>query len=114
PLCAPCDRIPLQAAGSFITWEARYHFPWKESSHIYAWLFLASTRLQGGPFYPGDSNGFFWLRKLMANTKRDKSNVRNLSTLGWRVLVVWECQVKREPIENVVSKVEAFLSRSSA
>lgn len=38
----------------------------------------------------------FWLPKLMRNRKRDQLQVQFLRDLGWRVLVVWECQTKDE------------------
>lgn len=36
----------------------------------------------------------FWLPKLIRNRKRDQLQVQSLRDLGWRVLVVWECQTK--------------------
>ncbi|MCC6262331.1 MAG: hypothetical protein IT169_02045 [Bryobacterales bacterium] len=33
-----------------------------------------------------------WAPKLARNRERDKSNVKALRRLGWRVLVVWECK----------------------
>jgi len=38
----------------------------------------------------------FWNAKLDKNVERDASVRQQLETLGWRVLVVWECQVKDE------------------
>jgi DNA mismatch endonuclease, patch repair protein len=36
----------------------------------------------------------FWRPKLEGNSVRDKRNVAKLRALGWRVLVIWECQTK--------------------
>ncbi len=36
----------------------------------------------------------YWLPKLAANKERDKRNRRNLRRLGWRYLVIWECELK--------------------
>ena len=36
----------------------------------------------------------FWLPKLARNKVRDAEQVRELKTLGWRVLTVWECELK--------------------
>lgn len=41
------------------------------------------------------SNTAFWLPKLERNKQRDAEQVRALRKLGWRVLVVWECETKR-------------------
>ncbi len=35
----------------------------------------------------------FWLPKLEANKRRDEEVGARLSALGWRYLVVWECEV---------------------
>lgn len=36
----------------------------------------------------------FWEHKLEANRKRDIANLQELLRLGWKVLIVWECQIK--------------------
>lgn len=38
----------------------------------------------------------FWEPKLAKNKARDTKVRRELQKLGWRVMVIWECQVKRE------------------
>lgn len=38
----------------------------------------------------------FWREKFEANRKRDKKNYERLLAAGWRVLVVWECALKRK------------------
>lgn len=49
---------------------------------------------------PG-SNTEYWNRKLDRNAQRDKKNLAALKRLGWRCLVVWECQLKnRERLER--------------
>lgn len=39
------------------------------------------------------SNGDFWNRKFAENVTRDRKNLRRLRRLGWRVVIIWECQV---------------------
>lgn len=41
------------------------------------------------------SNKEFWQAKFEANRARDRRNIAALRKLGWRVIVVWECQVGR-------------------
>jgi DNA mismatch endonuclease (patch repair protein) len=41
------------------------------------------------------SNKKFWMAKLRGNAERDARNDRALRSLGWRVLTVWECDVRR-------------------
>lgn len=36
----------------------------------------------------------FWNSKFEANIERDRRNIEALEKLGWRVLVVWECELK--------------------
>lgn len=49
----------------------------------------------------------FWQPKLEANAERDKEVERRLAELGWKVLIIWECEVKEEAV--LVSRVRAFL-----
>lgn len=45
------------------------------------------------------SNLDYWRPKLEGNVRRDAEKDEALRTLGWRVLVVWECELKTD--ENV-------------
>lgn len=38
----------------------------------------------------------FWQEKLQGNVLRDELNAARLRALGWRVLVVWECELRDE------------------
>jgi len=38
----------------------------------------------------------WWQAKLERNVARDRVNEEALSRLGWRVAVVWECEVRRD------------------
>ena len=49
----------------------------------------------------------FWKAKLDANKRRDERVFRELNAEGWRVLVIWECELKDE--EEVVSRIQKFL-----
>jgi DNA mismatch endonuclease (patch repair protein) len=35
----------------------------------------------------------YWAPKLERNRRRDEANIARLHELGWRVLVVWECEI---------------------
>ena len=39
------------------------------------------------------SNTAFWISKLDGNVKRDKKNISALKRLGYRVIIMWECQI---------------------
>jgi DNA mismatch endonuclease (patch repair protein) len=49
----------------------------------------------------------FWVPKLESNRIRDKSNEDKLRSMGWAVLVVWECEISNP--EKIAKRVEAFL-----
>ncbi len=36
----------------------------------------------------------FWTPKLEGNRERDDKNERALKREGWKVLIIWECQIK--------------------
>jgi DNA mismatch endonuclease (patch repair protein) len=40
------------------------------------------------------SNARFWLEKIETNKARDRRHIRTLRSLGWKVLVIWQCQMK--------------------
>ena len=37
----------------------------------------------------------FWQTKFAANVERDRRNRTDLQQLGWRVIVVWECELRQ-------------------
>ena len=41
------------------------------------------------------SSKAFWRAKILRNRERDAANLRALRRKGWRVFVLWECQVRR-------------------
>lgn len=49
----------------------------------------------------------FWLPKLDANRVRDDRDEKALENLGWRVLTVWECELKDE--ERACDVIRSFL-----
>lgn len=40
------------------------------------------------------TNTDFWLKKFARNVERDKEACRRLNEMGWKVMVVWECETK--------------------
>lgn len=55
------------------------------------------------------NNEEFWRSKIIGNIERDSKQYKELEALGWKVLVVWECElkksVKNETLEKLVSKL---------
>lgn len=44
--------------------------------------------------YTPKSNVEFWTNKLEGNVTRDRLTEQTLEEMGWRVLIVWECEIK--------------------
>ena len=36
----------------------------------------------------------YWQEKLNRNINRDRQNIELLQSLGWKVIIVWECEIK--------------------
>ena len=53
-------------------------------------------------------NRDYWSNKFNRNMDRDRSNDANLSRLGWRVIRIWEHEVKNSELaENAVERVRS-------
>ncbi|MBK1637171.1 very short patch repair endonuclease [Rhodovulum adriaticum] len=58
------------------------------------------------------SNLDYWRPKLEGNVRRDAEKDEALRALGWRVLVVWECELKTdEGLAETVQRVLDALGR---
>lgn len=42
------------------------------------------------------NNRAFWLAKFRANVKRDRMRTAALRAMGYRVVVIWECETRNE------------------
>jgi DNA mismatch endonuclease (patch repair protein) len=49
----------------------------------------------------------YWTPKLTRNVERDRDHLEKLSSLGWKVLVLWECEIHE--IGNLKRKLNRFL-----
>ena len=41
------------------------------------------------------SNQDYWKPKILRNVERDQKNAEELRALGWRVITIWECELKK-------------------
>lgn len=41
----------------------------------------------------------FWKEKIENNISRDKRNYEILESLGWHIIVLWECQIRKSNLE---------------
>jgi DNA mismatch endonuclease (patch repair protein) len=51
----------------------------------------------------------YWVPKLARNRQRDKASEKALRTLGWEVLIIWECQVRQD--DKLRSELTSFFAR---
>ena len=56
---------------------------------------------------PPKSKADYWIPKLAANAERDIRNQNELLDLGWKALVVWQCETKNLP--SLQAKILAFV-----
>ena len=58
------------------------------------------------------SNTAFWEAKIARNRERDRLNYDILLQNGWQVIVLWECQLSKDKIENTMQQVAVALNRN--
>lgn len=50
------------------------------------------------------SNVEYWKVKLERNVKNDAIHIHQLQDMGWKVIILWECELKKD-FEGVMNKV---------
>lgn len=49
----------------------------------------------------------YWVEKIRRNSDRDSKHLKNLKAAGWRVLILWECELRNE--KRLAKKILRFL-----
>jgi DNA mismatch endonuclease (patch repair protein) len=58
--------------------------------------------------YTPSSNRRFWKKKFSENVERDKRSARRLHELGWRLIVVWECEASNSRrLDRIVRRIRS-------
>lgn len=52
-----------------------------------------------------DTNREFWQAKLLRNRERDSENYKLLTNLGWKIFIIWECDLKKDKMAATLSKL---------
>jgi DNA mismatch endonuclease (patch repair protein) len=52
----------------------------------------------------------FWKAKFAATVERDRRNTLELEAMGWQVITVWECELKKTP-QTVLESVRVKLGK---
>lgn len=51
----------------------------------------------------------FWEKKFQSNVVRDQKNIANLISDGWRILIIWECFIRKVDSSELVESVETAI-----
>jgi DNA mismatch endonuclease (patch repair protein) len=51
----------------------------------------------------------WWLEKINGTIERDKKKISELETLGWKVLTIWECELKPQKRVSTLGDLLVFL-----
>ena len=55
------------------------------------------------------SNEQYWVPKITGNLERDLKNHQLLKEQGWKVIIVWECELKKNVVDETIGKLIAEL-----
>ena len=56
------------------------------------------------------TNTEFWVSKIQKNIERDAKVTAELQSLGWKVITVWECDLRGPQFEKTVGRVTGLIS----
>lgn len=63
-------------------------------------------------FHIPKTNTDFWNNKFKRNIENDKKHYKQLNTMGWKVIVVWECEIENQFAE-VICKLINEIKRNT-
>ena len=70
--------------------------------------------LENPTFVWPSSNQDYWRPKILRNVERDKKNTEELKALGWNVITVWECELKRAVREENLNLLITEIQQSKS
>ena len=50
-------------------------------------------------------NSNYWGQKLRRNVARDAESQKKLKMMGWRVVVIWECQITEKTLLRLAARI---------
>ena len=83
----------------------RSRIPRTQKNHFRPRLLWHGHNCRAGQNRPATKRSY-WEDKLNRNAARDRSNAAHLRRSGWKVLSIWECQVRNE---NLTHRLKTFL-----
>jgi DNA mismatch endonuclease (patch repair protein) len=60
------------------------------------------------------SNVEYWIKKVSSNITRDSQHLKRLSLLGWKVITIWECELKAKCREMTLTLLEKTILHNTA
>lgn len=57
------------------------------------------------------SRAEYWSAKINRTKERDISHINDLTSNGWRVLTIWECEIRKD-LQGVIDRILDFLNES--
>lgn len=59
------------------------------------------------------NNEEFWRNKIWSNVLRDEQNHQLLVNNGWRVVVIWECSLKKSVVQQTLTDLNQILKENT-
>lgn len=59
------------------------------------------------------SNQAYWRPKILRNVERDQLSRQELEALGWKVIAVWECELKKKVRDTRRAELEAEIKNQN-
>ena len=56
------------------------------------------------------TNVEYWVLKFELNQERDARKIRELEEAGWKVHVIWECQLKKKTVDRTFEELLPILA----
>lgn len=60
------------------------------------------------------TNTEFWTKKIETNRNRDIRKINDIQILGWKVIVVWECQLKKEKADITLNNLKTTIKNQDS
>ena len=58
------------------------------------------------------TNTDFWTAKIARNRQRDQDTWRQLEAKGWSVIIVWECELKKQRLQETVETTASAIRKN--
>ena len=74
-------------------------------------IFLDGCFWHGCPvhFKAPRTRRFYWVSKISKNKSRDRKNNKQLRSMGWKVLHIWEHDLNKNKIHGALAKIQKML-----